>query len=128
MALFAKHCTACHPVQGVGPQVGPDLVRVRKREKEGLYQDLLDPNASVAPNFVAYQAVTKDEVIHSGLVVGQTPQAVTLRLQGGAEKTLVRAEIEELKSTGQSFMPAMFETVLSDQDLADLIEYLRQIQ
>jgi putative membrane-bound dehydrogenase-like protein len=128
LALFAKHCAACHPVQGVGPQVGPDLVRVRKREKAGLYQDILDPDASVAPNFVAYQATTRDEVIHAGIVVSQSAQAVTLRLQGGAEKALPRAEIEELKSTGKSFMPAMFETVLSDQELADLIEYLRQIQ
>jgi putative membrane-bound dehydrogenase-like protein len=128
MMLFQKHCAECHPVQGVGPQVGPDLVRTRKREREGLLLDILDPNASVAPNFVAYNLMTRDEVIHSGLVVSQSPGAVTLRLKGGVERTVPRDQVEELKSTGKSLMPEMFETVLSDQDLADLIEYLRQVQ
>jgi putative membrane-bound dehydrogenase-like protein len=128
IALFQKHCAECHPVQGVGPNVGPDLVTVRKRERTVLLMDLLDPNASVSPNYVAYNVATRDEVIHSGLVVSQSPAAVTLRLKGGVERAIPRAEIEELKSTGKSLMPEMFETVMSDQELADLIEYLRQIQ
>jgi len=128
IAIFQKHCAECHPNQGAGHQVGPDVVRTRKREREALLVDILDPNASVAPNFVAYNLMTKDEVIHSGLVVSQSPGSVTLRLKGGVERTVPRDQVEELKSTGKSLMPEMFETVLTDQDLADLIEYLRQIQ
>lgn len=126
--LFAKHCASCHPNQGVGPNVGPDVVRVRKREKEGLFVDILDPNAAVAPNYVSYNIVTTDEVIYNGIVVSQSPAGVTLRMQNGIERTVPRAQIEQLQSTGKSLMPEMFETVLNDQELADLIEFLRQVQ
>jgi putative membrane-bound dehydrogenase-like protein len=128
LALFAKHCSACHPVQGVGPQVGPDLVTVRKRDPAVLLMDIIDPNASVAPNFVAYNVVTTDEVVTNGLVVSQSPAAVTLRIQGGQERTFQRAQIEQLQSNGRSLMPDALETLMTDQELADLIEYLRQIQ
>jgi putative membrane-bound dehydrogenase-like protein len=130
LALFngRAQCSQCHPVQGVGPQVGPDLVSVRKRERGALLMDILDPNASTPPNFIAYTVTTKDGVIHSGLMVGQSAAGVTLRQQGGGDKTVPRGEIESVRATGRSLMPEGLETTLSDQDLADIIEYLRQIQ
>lgn len=126
--IFAQICAQCHPVQRVGPQVGPDLVTVRKRERAALLMDIVDPNASVAPDYVSYIVETKTGEVHTGLVAGQSAASVTLRLPGGAEQMILRAEIESMRSSQLSLMPEGLDSQMTDQALADLIEYLRQIQ
>ena len=49
-----------------------------------------------------------------------------LRRAEGLEETLLRSEIEELRSTGQSLMPEGLEQTISLQEMADLIAFLRQ--
>jgi putative membrane-bound dehydrogenase-like protein len=126
--LFKKNCAQCHPVQRVGPEVGPDLVRVRKREPAALLMDILDPNAAVVPNYVAYNVTTASGDVFTGLVVGQSAGDVTLRIAGGEERKIPREQIVEVRSSKLSLMPEDLEKALSLQDMADLIKYLRQIQ
>ena len=49
-----------------------------------------------------------------------------LRRAEGAEDTVLRSEVAELRPTGQSLMPAGFEQVLTVEDMADLLKYLTQ--
>jgi hypothetical protein len=51
---------------------------------------------------------------------------VKLRRAEGVEETLLRSEIDELRSTGQSLMPDGLEQSLNLQDMADLIAFLRR--
>jgi hypothetical protein len=39
---------------------------------------------------------------------------------------VLRAEIETLINTGQSFMPSGFDELISPADMADLIAYIRK--
>jgi hypothetical protein len=50
---------------------------------------------------------------------------VTLTGQEGKQQTILRGDLEALKSTGKSLMPEGLEKDLTDQDLADVIAYLR---
>ncbi len=54
----------------------------------------------------------------------ESATAVTLRRQDGKEDVLLRSEIEEMASSGQSLMPEGIEKDLKPQDLADLIAFL----
>ena len=86
---------------------------------------ILDPNRAVEPQYVNYVAQTKDGQTVSGVVARETGNSVTLRVPGGQEQTVLRADLESFRSTGLSLMPEGLEAGLSPQDLADLIAFVR---
>jgi hypothetical protein len=51
---------------------------------------------------------------------------VTLRRPNEADVTVNRSDLKELKTNGKSLMPDGLEAGLSEQDFADLIEFLRR--
>jgi putative heme-binding domain-containing protein len=61
----------------------------------------------------------------SGMIAGETTESVTLRREQGQQDTVRRADLEELRATGKSFMPDGFESKITPEQLADLIEFLR---
>ena len=119
--LFKAHCSTCHVMFGLGRQVGPDLSGIAARPKETLLGDLLDPSRQVAPDYLSYALITRDGRALTGILVSDTPEAVTLRRGEGNDDTVSRAEIEELQAAGKSLMPEGFEQRLSVQDVADVL-------
>jgi putative membrane-bound dehydrogenase-like protein len=124
--VFEANCLTCHQRGDKGHRVGPDLSSVAGRAKETLLSDILDPNREVAPDHMNFMVVTKDGQVLGGLIAEETPAGVKLRRAEGVEEVVPRSEIAELRATGQSLMPVGLETALSVQDVADLIELLRQ--
>ena len=55
-------------------------------------------------------------------------QALTLLAAEGKSESVLRGEIEELRSTSKSLMPDGLEKDLVPQDFADLIEFVRSIK
>jgi putative membrane-bound dehydrogenase-like protein len=123
-AVFEKHCLTCHPMQGRGRRVGPDLSGIGDRPKETLLVELFDPSRQVSADFVSYTLVTRQGQVLTGLVVAETATSVTLRRVEGAQDTVLRAQIEELRGTGKSVMPEGMEQNLSAENVADLLEFL----
>jgi putative membrane-bound dehydrogenase-like protein len=125
-ALFKEHCLACHSVQGHGGRVGPDLAGVGSRRNDLLVIDILDPSRNVTPDFVSYAVATSQGQVLSGLIVAESADSITLRRAGGEQDTIARGAIEELRSTGKSLMPDGLEEKLAPEQLADVLEFLRQ--
>ncbi len=123
-ALFKQHCSACHAVRWVGPRVGPALSGASAKPKETLLIDLLDPSRQVSPDQIAYTLASEDGQVFSGLLVAETATSVTLRRAEGLEVTMPRSQIEELRASGKSLMPDGLEQQLTEQDVADLLEFL----
>lgn len=124
-AVFAKHCMTCHAIQGTGHRVGPDLASVAARPREQNLADILDPNRSVSTDSVSYVIATRNGRVLSGVIAAETGTAITLRRAEGIEESIARSEIEELRSTGKSLMPEGLEQGITQQDMADLLEFLR---
>jgi putative membrane-bound dehydrogenase-like protein len=124
-SVFARNCQTCHQRQGQGHRVGPDLSGVAGRAPEALLIDILDPNREVAPDFIAVSLATKRGQVVSGLLVEESAATLKLRRPEGVEETILRSEIDELRSTARSLMPEGVEQSISLQDMADLIAYLR---
>jgi putative heme-binding domain-containing protein len=78
----------------------------------------------VQPQYLAYLLSTKSGRVVTGMIVSETANGVTIRRVDQTSETVPRAEIDELRSTGQSFMPEGLEKQLDHQAMADLLAYL----
>ncbi len=123
-AVFAKNCSVCHQLHGVGHVVGPDLAALSNKSPYYLLTEILDPNKNVDSRYINYVAATRSGRTFTGILAGESATSITLRGQEGKEQVLLRSELEELQSTGKSLMPEGLEKDLTKQDLADLIAYL----
>ncbi len=121
--LFTKHCTACHQFNGEGHVVGPDLASTSVRTGPSLIQSILDPSRDIDERYRAYVAVAGG-LARTGVIKGETPDSITLVGQDGVAATLLRSDLEEFRASPVSLMPEGFEKELSEQAVADLIQYL----
>ena len=51
---------------------------------------------------------------------------VVFKMTDGRTRTVLRKEIESLKSTGVSLMPENLESTMTRQEIADVIAFLRR--
>ena len=123
-AVFLERCASCHRAGKDGFALGPDFVTVRTAGKEKLLASLIDPNAEVAPQFIAFQVETKEDESYTALIGDETPSHVTLRMAGGQSVTLPRTKVKGMKSSGQSLMPENLAAGLTPQAMADLLEFV----
>jgi putative membrane-bound dehydrogenase-like protein len=124
--VFARNCQTCHQRQGQGHRVGPDLSGIAGRAPEALLSDILDPNREVAPDFVTLSVATRRGQVVAGLLADETATTLKLRRAEGIEESVLRSEIDDVRSTGRSLMPEGLEQTITLAEMADLIAYLRQ--
>ncbi|MEX2187259.1 MAG: PVC-type heme-binding CxxCH protein [Pirellulales bacterium] len=122
--VFRKVCAACHRLDDFGNNVGPDLAAIRNRGAEAILLAVLDPNREVNPQYVNYSLRTTDGRTITGMIAAETATSVTLRRAEAANDTVLRDEIDAMRSSGVSLMPEGLEKQLSKQDAADAIAYL----
>jgi putative heme-binding domain-containing protein len=123
--VFAKNCVQCHKVGDIGVNVAPDISDSRVKTAEQLLVSILDPNRAIDNNYFSYTVVDRDGIVHTGVIASETATSVTLRQPEGKEVTLLRSDIEELKSNGVSLMPVGLEKNISVEQMADLISFIK---
>ena len=79
----------------------------------------------MSPDYVSYTLVTSGGETLSGFITTESANRVTLRTAGETDETFVRSQIKEIGPDGKSLMPDGLEQGLTHQDLADLLEFLR---
>ena len=123
-AVFVKTCSVCHRLDSQGHAIGPDLATLSAKTPAFFLQEILDPNRNVDSRYVTYLAVTTEGQTHTGLLVAESASGITLQAQEDKRVTLLRADLDELASSGKSLMPEGFEKELDPQKVADLLAYL----
>jgi putative heme-binding domain-containing protein len=127
-AIFKKDCSACHRLEGVGEQIGAELGAIREKGSDAILLSVLDPNREVLPKFLAYRLVTDAGRIFTGMITAETATSITIRRADATSETVLRINVEELRSTGMSFMPEGLETLVDHQAMADLLAYLNSVK
>jgi putative membrane-bound dehydrogenase-like protein len=123
--LFQKNCATCHTLFGEGEKIGPDLTGAERKNRAYLVTQVVDPNAYIRPEYVAYTVDTKDGRSLTGLVVESSAGSVTL-VNAKNERTVVpRDRIEEMTPSTVSLMPEKILDPLGDPELRDLFSYLQ---
>lgn len=123
--LFKERCASCHRLFDQGTAIGPDLTFANRRDRDFLLVSLVDPSGVVRKEYQSYIAQTRDGRVLTGLIVEQTPDAITLRDAKGEPTRIPRDEVEALKESTASLMPESLYKELSPSQIRDLFSYLQ---
>lgn len=124
--VYRRVCSSCHQIGNEGYEVGPDIGDLRGKTRAMVLYDILDPNRAVDPRWVSYEATLEDGRVLTGIMESDSPAGLVLRRPGGVKVVLSHSEIDEMESSGRSLMPAGFEQEISVEQMADLLEFLKQ--
>jgi putative membrane-bound dehydrogenase-like protein len=124
---YLGRCMTCHRAGPDGSAVGPDLVTVKTKGRDALLTAILEPHKEVAPQFIAYDVLTKDGNAYTGIIARDDATSLSLKVMGGAEVTVPRANVKGSTSSGKSLMPEGLEAGMSVQDMADLLAFIEQL-
>ena len=128
LTQFQTRCIVCHKAGNTdGIAVGPDLITVKTRGRDGLLTAILEPHKDVAPQYIAYDVTTKDGNAYTGIIARDDATGLALKIMGGAEVALARANIRGSSSSGKSLMPEGLEAGMSVQDMADLLTFIEKL-
>jgi len=83
------------------------------------------PSASFARGYEPVQVRTRSGGEHAGMLRSETPEAVILGTVDGGETRIPRSEIASLEPGAVSPMPQGYDALLSQQELSDLVAFLR---
>jgi putative membrane-bound dehydrogenase-like protein len=122
--VFARTCQQCHTLFDAGGKVGPDLTGSNRGDLDYILQNIVDPNAVIPNDYKAWNLETTDDRTITGILKQQDDKSVTLVT---ANETVVvpRNEIHSLKESELSMMPEGLLQNLNDQEVRDLLYYLR---
>lgn len=123
--LFRQHCSTCHRIGELGVNVAPDISDSRVKTPAQLLTDVLNPNQAIDNNYVSYTVVTTGGQSHVGIIGAETASSLVLRQAEDKSVTLLRTDIEAIRSNGVSLMPEGFEKTLSRQQVADVISFVK---
>jgi len=89
-------CVACHKLNGVGTEIGPDLTKLDPKQQAPteILRDILEPSFRINEKYQTFTFELNSGKIVTGLVVAQTPEEVKV-----LENPLAKAEPVVLKTS-----------------------------
>ena len=119
-------CSTCHRVGTVGNSVGPNLSTIGQiRTPRDILESVLFPSATIARDYEAYAFELANGESLVGILSRSLTETVGVTDASAAQRTLPRAEIASSQPLPTSLMPNGLERAMTEQELLDLVAYLR---
>jgi putative heme-binding domain-containing protein len=110
-----------------GGQFGPDLTRIGGiRQPRDLLEAILLPSASFVRSYEPVTVVTVDGRTASGILRDQTATEIVVQTGPSTHERIPRDAVESIEPGTVSPMPRGYDTLLTPQELADLVAFLAQ--
>ncbi|NBP79241.1 hypothetical protein EBU58_00665 [bacterium] len=122
--LYQKLCSSCHRLYGVGGDLGPDLTGSGRHELSYLAENILNPSGVVNRDWRLSVLEMEDGRVLSGVVTDERERTLTL-ITPTQKRPIDRQEIAAITPTDRSPMPEGLLDPLSDEEIRDLVAYLR---
>jgi putative membrane-bound dehydrogenase-like protein len=124
-SIFARHCASCHAFDGTGGRLGPDLSGISNQPADAILLHAVAPDYEITPGYQAYVVETRDGRTLFGRLESEAPNSLTLRDASSQSHVILRSQVMAMSASPSSLMPNELERAMSEQDLADLIAYLK---
>lgn len=122
-------CLLCHSVGNKGYDFAPALDGSALRENEALLTAILDPDAALESSYAVYRITKKDGGNIEGYLVKKDDRGTTIGFMGGTSQFIQASEIRsEGYLGGRSFMPKGLIENYSDEQVSDLVAYIRTLR
>ena len=119
-------CLACHQIGYGGGRIGPDLTRIGQvRGDRDLLESIIYPSVSFARGYEPVVVRTTAGDTATGVQRLDEGDEVVLADVTGKETRISRRTIADIQPGNVSLMPAGFGEMLTQQELADLLAFLR---
>ncbi len=120
----AAGCAKCHQIRGEGHKVGPDLSNLIHRDYASVLKDILNPNAAINPDHIAYEVEFKDGEALTAVLQKENEDSIVLASAGAAPVRIPKSRIQSLKASTRSLMPEGLSQALPASALKDLMAFL----
>lgn len=121
---FTERCVSCHRLRGEGYAVGPDLEAALAMGKLAFMNAILNPSQEIDSRYTLYELTLTNDQIAQGVIQQETGSALTLKFPYAIQQDFNRDTIQSLKGLPISLMPENLEEDWSNQDMADLLEFI----
>lgn len=127
---FVLRCAQCHTLHGEGRSVGPDLTGIDRGDRAGLLLSIVDPSASVLPDFMAFSVKLRAQPGEeprqfTGFIQDETPNGLAVVDAAGTRTFLSTKDIEERSALPISLMPEGLLEGLSLAEIRDLFAWIQ---
>ncbi len=123
--IFEKRCAGCHKLFGTGKEIGPDLTKANRGDRDFLLVSMVDPNAQIRKEYLSYTVLTVNGRVVTGLLTAETDASVTVLGAKNERTTISRDDIDQIKVSPASLMPENILKELKPQEVRDLLQYLQ---
>ncbi len=126
-AVYLRNCSKCHQVRGgSGIKFGPDLGTIHNWSAEAIMANILSPNLSISSGYDLWAVELNNGQSFQGIISSESATAITMTNAGREVRTINRSDIKSLKAQNMSSMPPGLEKQIDQQQMADLLAFLKQ--
>lgn len=122
-------CNTCHKLGYGGGRLGPDLTNIGKaRNRRDLVEAIVFPSASIVRGYEPIAAELEDGRVIAGIVTGENQLEIIVSQDAVKSIHIARSEVVQILPSNVSPMPNGLLTLLSPQEIADLVAFLQSDQ
>jgi cytochrome c oxidase cbb3-type subunit 3 len=130
------NCSSCHMAEGKGGRLGPDLTAVgTARTVESLVESVRSPSKRLAwglaestkefaQEYETVTVVTRDGQQINGVILNEDQFSLQMMDRTEGIHLFEKDKLRSIQKSRDSLMPSYNPTILSDQDLDDIVAYL----
>jgi cytochrome c oxidase cbb3-type subunit III len=135
-------CSKCHMVQGRGGRLGPELSRIgASRSLHFLTEKIRNPSGpdrdqtvdlwwelGLAPPYQTVTVVTRDGQQITGVLRNEDTFSIQLMDTDERLRLFLKKDLRQVNHTRESLMPPYTESMISQEELRDLLAYLDSLR
>jgi putative heme-binding domain-containing protein len=123
--VFTQRCASCHKAGSEGNTIGPELTMIGKKfDRPALLDAIINPSAAIVFGYEPWLVNKKDGESVYGFLISENKNNVVLKDISGTKHVIPAAQISVKQKQDKSLMPDPIANGLSENDLANVVEFL----
>ena len=127
--IFERNCASCHRVGNNGGDIGPELTFVQKKfDRSGLLDAIINPSGGIVFGYEPWLITTSQGESFFGFIVADGDQTLVVKDINGKKHVIPAKNVSSRKKQENSLMPEPASLGLTEQNLADVTEYIMTLK